>query len=82
MLHNLINTLHTKLGKILVSILLGLGLASLFRNSCEKRNCLVFQAPPLDEVKENTYKHDGKCYKFKEKSVNCKPNTHKIVNFA
>ena len=82
MIHNLINSLNTKLGKYMVSIILGLGLASLFRISCEKRNCLVFKAPPFDEVKQNIYRHVGKCYKFKEKSVNCSPKTHKIVNFA
>ena len=82
MIHNLVNSLNTKLGKYMVSILLGLGLASLFRKSCEKRNCLVFEAPSFDEIKENVYRHDGKCYKFKERSVNCNPKTHKIVNFA
>ena len=82
MIQKLIKNLHTNIGKYLISIILGLGLASLFRKSCDKRNCLIFEAPPLDDVKNNIYKHDGKCYKFKEKSVNCKPNTHKIVNFA
>ena len=82
MIQKLVKSLNTNIGKYMISIILGLGLASLFRKSCEKRNCLLFQAPSLDEVKNNIYKHDGKCYKFKEQSVKCKPKTHKIVDFA
>ena len=75
MIQKLVKSLNTNIGKYMISIILGLGLASLFRKSCEKRNCLVFEAPPLD-------KHNGKCYKFKENSVKCQPKTHKIVKFA
>tara|TARA_Y100000389_G_C17451636_1_gene515268 strand:+ start:2287 stop:2535 length:249 start_codon:yes stop_codon:yes gene_type:complete len=82
MIQKLVKSLNTNIGKYMISIILGLGLASLFRKSCEKRNCLVFEAPPLDEVKNNIYKHNGKCYKFKENSVKCQPKTHKIVKFA
>jgi hypothetical protein len=36
--------LNSTKGKIIVSILLGFGIATLFRKSCENRKCLVFIA--------------------------------------
>ena len=61
----------TNEGRILFSILLGVGLAGIFRKSCENRNCLMFTAPPLDKIHHRTYKHEGSCYQFRERSVKC-----------
>ena len=63
--------MHTDLGRYAVSALLGIGLASLFRKVCAGRNCLVFKAPPFDEVTKSVYAHADKCYTFKEKSTQC-----------
>ena len=65
--------LHTDNGKYAISFILGMGLASLFRKVCKYRNCLVFKAPPLDEVTKNTYTYGDKCYTFKETLVKCNP---------
>lgn len=72
--------LHSKVGKILISILLGLGLASIFRKSCENRNCMIFHAPPISKIKNKIYKFNDKCYTFKEKAVSCDMNK-KIIKF-
>ena len=40
--------LHTQNGRIIMSILLGFGLASLFRSICKGRNCIDFSGPPSD----------------------------------
>jgi len=69
---------NSETGKNLMSIILGLGLATLFRESCKSRGCMVYQSPPLDELTSKVYKHDGKCYKFKEESTNCDPKKKKI----
>ncbi len=82
MIHNALKSLKTDTGKCIVSVILGIGLASIFRKSCESRNCMVFNAPSFDDVKENVYKHDDKCYKFSERSVKCEPDKHKQVMFA
>ena len=81
MIKNIVKAMHTQQGKYLISIILGIGLASLFRKVCKKRNCLVFRAPPLEEVKNNVYSYDSKCYKFKEKASKCNPDK-KQVDFA
>jgi hypothetical protein len=70
-LKNLLKAMHTEMGKYAISFVLGIGLASLFRKVCKGRNCLVFEAPPFEEITKNVYVHDGKCYSFKEKSVKC-----------
>jgi hypothetical protein len=58
-------------GKYLFSVLLGLGLATLFRKACNSRNCLTFKAPSLDNIKGKTFGFNKKCYKFEEKSTSC-----------
>lgn len=63
--------INSERGKIVFSILLGLGLATLFRQSCNSNKCLVFKAPPLDQIKNKIFNYNNKCYKFTEKSVSC-----------
>ena len=62
---------HSKTGRMFMSLLLGLGLASLFRKVCSDRNCIIFRAPPLDKFKDKIYKDGNKCYKFNPKSESC-----------
>lgn len=68
-------------GKYIMSILLGLGLATFFRAVCKGKSCLVYQAPPLNDIEDKIYKFDGKCYKFQRSSVTCDTNKQ-IVGFA
>ena len=72
--------LHSENGKIFMSILLGFGLASLFRAVCKDKDCLIFHAPPLEEIKDKIYKHDNKCYKYTTKSTTC-DKSKRIVPF-
>jgi hypothetical protein len=72
--------LHTERGKIMMSILLGLGLASLFRTVCKDNNCLIFHAPPLDNFKDKIYKNNGKCVKYVPTATKCSLNA-KTVTF-
>ena len=73
--------LYSDIGKYIISILLGLGLATLFRKSCTKRSCFVFEAPSLKELDSKIYGFDDKCYKFKSKSKKC-DSTKKTVEIA
>ena len=63
-------------GKYVFSILLGIGLASLFRKACESRNCMVFKAPTLDNIKNKIFGHNNKCYNFNEQSTSCTRNSN------
>lgn len=68
-------------GKFLISIILGLGLASLFKRSCKNKNCYKFKAPALEEIKENIYLYSDNCYKFSEEAIKCGTRL-KTVEFA
>jgi len=70
--------INSEVGKILISVLLGLGLATLFRKACNDRNCLVFYAPPEEKVKNKTFKFNDKCYTYSNSAVSCSSNK-KIV---
>jgi hypothetical protein len=63
--------LHTQSGRYIMSALLGFGLATLFRTICKGKNCIVFKAPPMDEIKDKIYKHQNKCYKFTPVTTKC-----------
>ena len=62
---------HTETGKYLMSILLGIGLATLFRQICEGKNCIIYNAPPIKEIDNQIYKFDDKCYKITKNVVKC-----------
>ena len=71
---------HTERGKILMSIILGFGLASLFRTVCKDKNCIIFHAPPLDDFRDKIYKNGNKCFQFKAVATKCSSNS-KTVEF-
>jgi hypothetical protein len=58
-------------GRIIMSILLGIGLATLFRAVCKGKRCRIVAAPPMEELEDQTYKFDGKCYKMEKNPVKC-----------
>lgn len=62
---------HSQTGKIVMSILLGIGLASLFRSVCKGKRCRILAAPPIEEIENQIYKFDGKCYKIEKSAVKC-----------
>jgi len=68
-------------GKYIMSIILGIGLATFFRSVCKGKDCFIYQAPPLDEIDDKIYKFDGKCYKFQSINKKCDSNK-RIVKFA
>jgi hypothetical protein len=63
-------------GQILISIVLGLGLASLFRKVCTDGNCIVIEGPPLEEVENKIFKQESKCYRYKAVSTQCKKGSN------
>jgi len=64
--------LHNERGQICVSVLLGLGLASVFRRVCEDNQCRVLRAAPLASIQDKTFKVGDKCVKYIPYPVDCK----------
>ena len=77
---NLGKFVHTETGKIMMSVLLGFGLASLFRTVCKNKECLLFHAPPLEQIKDKIYKNAGKCVKYNPVATKCSLNA-KVIEF-
>lgn len=64
--------LNTQEGRIMISVIWGLGLAFLFfRQTCKGEHCVVYSAPPVIDITKNIYSHKKECYKFKPYTVNC-----------
>jgi hypothetical protein len=68
---NLSKFINTQTGKILTSILLGLGLATLFRSICKGQNCKIKVAPNFEEITNKIYKFDNKCYNMQQNITKC-----------
>lgn len=62
---------HSNTGKIIMSMLLGLGLATFFRAACKGKRCRLIKSPPLEEIEDQIYKFDSKCYKLEKNTVKC-----------
>ena len=54
-------------GRVLISIIWGLGLATLFKKSCTNNRCIVIKNPGKDVIENNTYSYQGMkdCLKLK-----------------
>lgn len=63
-------------GVFLLSVILGLGLACVFKMSCDSKNCLVYKAPDYSE--KRVIKYNGKCYEPNEHMETC-DTTKKII---
>ena len=73
--------IYSKFGKYIISFLLGLGLATLFKRACKERNCLKFVAPPFNKIQNQIFKYNNECYKFEGNAETCSP-LKKIIPFA
>tara|TARA_Y100000992_G_C21058665_1_gene393070 strand:+ start:173 stop:412 length:240 start_codon:yes stop_codon:yes gene_type:complete len=78
---NIKRLIHGKFSKYIISAIIGIGLATLFRKACNSRNCLVFKAPAIQKIKNQIFKYNDKCYKFNEQVGSCDENK-KIVEIA
>ena len=66
------NFIGSEKGVFILSIILGLGLACIFKMSCDSQNCIVYRAPDYSEKK--IIKYNDKCYEPNEHMETCDPN--------
>jgi hypothetical protein len=71
--------LHDDLGSIVISVILGLGLAALFRRACTGDHCVVVKSPSLAEVSKHFYKVDADCFKYTPQVVPCPDDGSAVV---
>lgn len=58
-------------GSVLMSVILGLGLATMFRKACTGAGCTVIRGPPLKDLRRHVYLQDGQCYKYTPTATRC-----------
>jgi len=78
---NLKRLLNTQLGVAIISILLGLGLATFFYKACDGKQCLDFNGPLISEIDGKTYKFGEECYKYTFHSAPC-DSTKKVIEIG
>jgi len=61
----------SKTGSIIISIIWGLGLATLFRKVCKGDQCVIVKGPMSSEIEKKIINHKGKYYKFKPYFTEC-----------
>ena len=78
---NLKRLISTPLGIVFISLLLGLGLATLFRKVCNDKNCIIFNGPIISEFDKKIYQYGNKCYQYDTTATNC-DKTKKIIDIT
>lgn len=71
----LLELFKTNIGSIIVSFILGLALASLFKRTCSDGKCVVIKGPPLKQIEGKVFAFDNKCYKYKAEASSCSKKT-------
>jgi len=66
------NFVSTPRGKIILSIIWGMGLSTLFRKACKGRSCIIIKGPKPSEMHNKIYKFDNKCYRYESVNTICK----------
>ncbi len=62
---------QSKESLILLSVILGFGLATMFRKVCKDQTCIVIKGPPMKEIKDIIYRIDDTCFKYTPEATKC-----------
>lgn len=65
---------HSSTGRYLMSIILGIGLATIFRSVCKGKKCRTYAAPPSADLDNQIYKFNGNCYRMEKNPIKCASN--------
>ena len=63
--------LSDKMGSIIISVIIGLGIASMFRKVCKDRNCIVIRGVSPKKIKNKVFEWNDKCYKYRPVQTQC-----------
>ena len=63
--------LNSESGSTIISVLLGLGLAALFKKACNDNNCLIIKGPPYKKIKDKIFIYEDKCFVYSPKATKC-----------
>lgn len=63
--------LDTPSGSLVISVIIGLGLAAMFRKVCKDKSCIVIRGPHMEDTKKYFYKYNEDCYKYTPEVTEC-----------
>jgi len=63
--------LSNDFGCNVISCILGLGLASLFKKICVDDNCLIIKSSSDWDIENKIFQNNNKCFKFKTERTKC-----------
>jgi hypothetical protein len=58
----------------LISFVLGVAVAAMFRPVCKGPECVVVRGPPVQDIRDAVYQFGSRCIEFKTKTVECPKN--------
>ena len=67
----MIEAARTPAGTVIVSVILGLGLAAIFRRACKGNECVVIRAPELSRTQGHVYRIEDDCYTYTRTPAQC-----------
>ena len=73
--------LYSDAGRNIISVLLGIGLATLFQKVCKDKDCVIFNGPVISEIDGKIFQHGDKCYKYDITSSSC-DNKKKVISMS
>jgi hypothetical protein len=72
--------IKTSGGKIMFSIILGLGLACIFYKTATYKNNIHFTGPIVSEMNGSIFKHGEKCYIHNSNTAKCNTELKHTIN--
>lgn len=63
--------IKSRTGRVILSIVWGLGLAALLRGVCTGPDCVVVQGPDPSEIRNKIFKYKDRCISFKPVYASC-----------
>lgn len=65
------SVVNDRFGAIIVSVILGMGLAAIFRATCHGQSCIIVHGPPREQTDSHVYRIDDQCYRYIPYAVGC-----------
>ena len=77
----MLSFLETEIGRILISVIWGIGLSTLFKRVCKNKKCIVIESPNPKDIGEKyfKYKGDNNCYRYDTYISKCRKNPQNII---
>ncbi len=66
-----LNLMENKTIATLISFMLGVGVAAMFRPVCKGPECIVIRGPPVQDIRDAVYQFGAKCVEFSPRLVEC-----------